>query len=169
MPVIWEVALAFHSVPVKITLSPVAGDNSDAIQNAIDEVAKMKMVNGFRGAVLLKPGTYDCEKTLTINASGVVLRGSGSGANGTILNLTGKPHAVINCKRSREFKTIGEATTIADSYVPSGANSFRLNNVSGFAVGDTIRITRPITDEWIKFMGMDQLVRSRKKANMDKW
>src|SRR4030095_6263517 len=83
--------VSIPSVLVKITLSPSAGDNTDAIQKAIDEVSKMKMVNGFRGAVLLKPGTYNCEKPLKINASGVVLRGSGSGVNGTILNLTGKP------------------------------------------------------------------------------
>src|SRR6185503_6717477 len=60
-------------VPVKITVTPSAGDNTDAIQKAIDEVSKMKLVNGIRGAVLLKPGTYDCERTLVINANGVVL------------------------------------------------------------------------------------------------
>ena len=32
------------SVPVKITLSPSPGDNTDAIQKTIDEVSKMKMV-----------------------------------------------------------------------------------------------------------------------------
>jgi len=151
------------SVPVKITLSPSAGDNTGAIQNAIDEVSKMKMLNGFRGAVLLKPGTYNCERGLKINASGVVLRGSGSGVNGTILNLTGKPHACIEVRGAVSTKKIGDSTIISDSYVPAGINSFHLKNVSGFAVGDTIRITRPITDEWIKFMGMDQLYRSGKK------
>ncbi|HKC37328.1 MAG TPA: hypothetical protein VKB95_14730, partial [Chitinophagaceae bacterium] len=155
--------IAIPAVPVKITLDPSAGDNTDAIQNAIDEVSKMKMVNSFRGAILLKPGTYDCGKALKINASGVVLSGSGSGINGTILNLTGKPHACIEIRGTVSSKKIGDSTIIADSYVPAGANSFHLKNVSGFSVGDTIRITRPITDEWISFMGMDQLVRSGKK------
>src|SRR5688572_9187755 len=150
-------------VPVKITLSPSAGDNTDAIQNAINEVSKMKLVNGFRGTVILKEGVYDCEKTLSINASGVVLRGSGSGNNGTILNLTGKPHTCITIKGDVSSKTIGEPTTIADSYVPAGTNSFNLTNASAFVVGDTIRIIRPITDAWIKFMEMDQLVRNGKK------
>jgi hypothetical protein len=155
--------VSIPTVPVKITLSPSAGDNSVAIQNAIDEVSKMNMVNGIRGAVLLKPGTYDCEKTLTINASGVVLRGSGAGDNGTILNLTGKPHACVTVRGAVSTKLTGDKTTIADSYVPSGDYSFRLVNASGFKAGDTIRITRPITDEWIKFMGMDHLVRDGKK------
>ena len=150
-------------VPVQITLSPSAGDNSAAIQKAIDDVSQMKMVNGFRGAVVLKAGTYDCEKGLTINASGVVLRGSGSGEKGTILNLIGKAHACITVKGPVSTKTIGETTTIVDNYVPSGSNSFTLTNAAAFNAGDTIRITRPITDAWIKFMGMDQLVRDGKK------
>lgn len=155
--------VSIPSVPVAITVSASSGDNSDAIQNAINEVSKKQMVKGFRGTVLLLPGTYDCEKTLTINASGVVLRGSGPGGNGTILNLTGKPHACVTVKGAVSSKIIGQGTTIADSYVPAGSNSFNLVNAAVFAVGDTIRITRPITDEWIKFMGMDQLVRSGKK------
>jgi len=150
-------------VPVRITLTPVAGDNAAAIQQAIDDVSKMKIVNGLRGAVLLKPGTYDCEKTLTINASGVVLRGSGSGANGTILNLTGKPHMCVVVRGAVVTKAVGTATTISDAYVPAGSGSFNITSATGFAVGDTIRITRQVTDEWVKFMGMDQLVRDGKK------
>jgi hypothetical protein len=155
--------VSIPSVPVMITVSPLAGDNSDAIQKAIEEVAQIKMINGFRGTVLLKAGTYDCEKTITINASGVVLRGSGSNEKGTILNLTGKPHACVTVKGAVSSKTVGDATTVADKYVPCGSNFFNLTNASIFAVGDTIRITRPITDAWIQFMGMDQLVRSGKK------
>jgi hypothetical protein len=150
-------------VPVKITLTPAAGDNSIAIQQAIDDVSKMKMVNGLRGAVLLKPGTYDCERTLTINASGVVLRGSGRGANGTILNLTGKPHTCVIVKGPVVAKAMGTPTIISDAYVPAGTSVFNIANATGLAAGDTIRITRQVTDEWIKFMGMDQLVRDGKK------
>ena len=155
--------VSIPTVPVKITISPADGDNSAAIQQAIEEVSKLPLVNGFRGAILLKPGKYDCEKTLAVNASGVVLRGSGSGASGTILNLTGKPHACITIRGAVTSKTTGDSATIADSYVPSGSSSFTLKNASGFEMGDTIRITRPITDDWITFMGMDQLVRGGKK------
>lgn len=151
------------SVEVKIMLGPVAGDNSAAIQQAIDEVAKMKMVNGFRGAVLLKQGVYDCEKPLVINASGVVLRGSGSDEKGTVLNLIGKPHVAVIVRGDVKTKTIGEATTVADSYVPSGSSSFAVANISGLKAGDTIRITRPVNDQWVEFMGMHQLVRGGKK------
>jgi hypothetical protein len=151
------------SPPVKITLSPSDGDNSDAIQNAINEVSKMELVNGFRGTVLLQPGTYNCEKTLNITNSGVVLRGSGSGVNGTIINMTGTPHNCIAVRGNVSTKTIGNTTTISDAYVPSAASSFTVANASGFAVNDTIRITRPVTEAWVKFMGMDDMVRDGKK------
>ncbi len=155
--------VAIPTIPVKITLSPLPGDNSEAIQDAINKVAAMPVSNGFRGAVLLNAGTYDCEKTITINASGVVLRGSGSGSDGTIINLAGKAHAAITVRGTVSSKLVGQSTIISDNYVPSGTNSFRIRDAVGFSAGDTIRITRPITDEWIRFMGMDNLVRVGKK------
>jgi hypothetical protein len=151
------------TVPVKITLSPAVGDNTDAIQKAIDEVSGMKLVNGFRGAVLLKAGTYDCERTITINANGVVLRGSGAGKEGTIINMTGKSHNCITVRGAVTSKAVGTSTRFSDAYVPSGTSSFSVVDVSGLKVGDTIRIIRPITDEWVKFMGMDWLVRNGNK------
>ncbi|HET6994700.1 MAG TPA: hypothetical protein VFI06_06945 [Chitinophagaceae bacterium] len=150
-------------VPARVTLSPTPGDNSDAIQHAIDEVSTMPLINGFRGTVLLKPGTYDCEKALKINASGVVLRGSGAGSNGTVLNLVGKAHACIEIKGAASSKPVGRSTIISDDYVPAGSFSMDVADASGLAVGDTIRITRPITDAWVQFMGMDKLVRGGQK------
>lgn len=155
--------VAIPSPAVKITVSPVEGDNSEAIQNAINEVAKLKLVNGFRGAVLLKPGIYDCEKTIAINESGIVLRGSSPGEKGTVIKMTGKPHLCISVRGNVISKTVGTPTTFADVYVPSGANSFIAVDASSFKVGDTIRITRPTTDAWVRFMGMDQMVRDGKK------
>src|SRR5687768_8360574 len=68
--------VAIPYVPVKATVWPVAGDNSDNIQAAIDKVSAMPPdVSGFRGAVLLKMGVYTLEKPVAIKASGVVLRG----------------------------------------------------------------------------------------------
>ena len=150
-------------VDAKITLSPIVGDNSEVIQNAIDKVSEMPLIKGFRGAVLLKAGNYDCEKTINIKASGVVLCGSGSGENGTIINMTGKPHLCISVREKVITKTIGTAVSFSNGYIPSGTNSFSLTDASGFAVGDTIRIIRPVTDAWVHFMGMDVLERNGKK------
>jgi hypothetical protein len=154
--------VSLPAVPVVVTLNPADGDNSDAIQNAIDQVAKLQPVNGFRGAVLLNKGTYNCEKSLNLNVSGIVLRGSGAGTDGTIINMTGRPHLCISVKGNINT-TFGKTTKISDAYVASGSMAFNVDNASGFAVGDTIRITRPITDAWVSFMGMDALVRDGKK------
>lgn len=150
-------------VDTKIPLTPVEGDNSESIQDAIDKVSEMPLVSGFRGAVLLKPGNYNCEKTIQINASGVVLRGSGSGEDGTVINMTGKPHLCISVRGQVVSKPVGTAVDFADKYVPSGSTSFTLTDASAFSTGDTIRIARPVTDAWVDFMGMDLLVRDGKK------
>ncbi|MEO6520657.1 MAG: hypothetical protein ABIN91_03205 [Mucilaginibacter sp.] len=155
--------VSIPTVPVKVILNPLDGDNTEAIQNAILQVSKMPLVNGLRGAILLNKGTYSCSGQININNSGVVLRGSGSGGDGTIINMIGTAHLCISVKGNVNSTTLGNTAKITDAYVPSGSNSFSLDNASGFSVGDTIRITRPVTDEWVKFMGMDALTRDGKK------
>src|SRR5438045_4012468 len=74
--------VAFPDVPVKQTVKPSGGDDDTAaIQSAIDAVSAMKLEGKFRGAVLLAPGRFTCSRSLNISTSGVVLRGSGSGAD----------------------------------------------------------------------------------------
>jgi hypothetical protein len=52
--------------------------------------------SGFRGAVLLTSGNYTLSGTINITASGFVLRGSGSGSNGTVITMTGAPFLGFN-------------------------------------------------------------------------
>ena len=158
-----EGGVALPTVPVKVSVSPIAGDNTNAIQQAIDQVSALPIVNGLRGAVLLQPGTYNCERTITINTSGVVLQGSGSGETGSIINMAGTPHACITIKGNVTTKATHTKTTIEDPYVPSGAISFQIHNAKDFAAGDIIQIARPVTDAWVQLMGMDKLVRDGKK------
>jgi hypothetical protein len=70
-------------VPVKIVVSAIAGDATLRIQSALDYVATLPLdKDGFRGAVLLGKGLHFLEGHLKINASGVILRGSGTGKDG---------------------------------------------------------------------------------------
>jgi hypothetical protein len=149
-------------VPVALNLSPSGGDDTAAIQHAIDEVSVMPLKGGFRGAVLLKPGTFSCSQTITIAASGVVLRGSGPLSDGTTIKMTGDPHAAIEISGKQELKVLAKPAHVTDSYVPSGAMSITLDDASQFAPGDTIRITRYTTPQWLRFMGMDGMVRDGK-------
>ena len=153
-------------VPVKKTVQPSnKGDDTAAIQSAIDAVAALPMNGKFRGAVLLAPGTFVCSSSIVLSASGVVLRGSGSGPGGNIstIRMTGRRHTAITARSSRERSRSEDGnphTLIADSYVPSGTTSFSVASAKAFEVGDVILIRRPVTAKWVKFMGMDDMTRN---------
>ena len=69
-------------VPVVKTISPVEGDNTSHINNALYEVAYFPFdENGFRGALLLEAGTYEVQGKLYMKFPGVVLRGVGDGSD----------------------------------------------------------------------------------------
>jgi hypothetical protein len=145
------------------TLRPAPGDNTGAIQAALDAVAKLEpAADGFRGAVLLMSGVFEVSGTLQFTASGVVLRGSGSGDRGTTLKMTGSPHRMFDVHGAGSWQAEGTGTTIADAYVPSGADSFQVDSAAGLRAGDAVVIRRPVTKAWIHFMGMDTLVRDGK-------
>lgn len=146
-------------VPAGPALGPSGGDDTIAIQHAIDQVSLVPLKNGFRGAVVLAAGTFLCSATLNITASGVVLRGNGPASNATILKMMGEPHVAIEVSGKQEIQGVGHAAHIVESYVPSGAQSVTLDDASSFATGDTIRITRYTTPQWLHFMGMDKMVR----------
>ncbi|HVM49763.1 MAG TPA: hypothetical protein VMU04_17175 [Candidatus Acidoferrum sp.] len=155
--------VAIPTVPVRVTVGPSGADDTAAIQAALDAASRLEPVNGMRGAVLLKRGAYECRSALYLRTSGVVLRGSGSGANGTALRMTGTPHVCISLSGSWHVDRTGRAVPIVDTYVPSGANSFRLSDASGFSPGDAVLVNRPITPAWVHFMRMDGLVRGGRK------
>jgi Pectate lyase superfamily protein len=154
--------VAIPIVPVKQTVNPSGKDDTAAIQAAIDAVSALAPVNGLRGAVLLAPGTFTVSAQLTISTSGVVLRGSGSGAGGTTLKLSGAPRAAIAIHGTGSWKEAKKAATVTDAYVPSGARSFHVDSAAGLSVGAAVLIDRTVTGAWVHFMGMDKLVRDGK-------
>ena len=157
--------VAIPTPPVKKEVAASGGDDTAAIQAAVDEVSALPLVRGFRGAVLLKPGTFHCAKPITIGQDGVVLRGSGSGQAGTVIKMTGKPHTALMIEGpevSFPKETPANTFPIADAVVPAGTLSFSVKDATGLAAGDTIRIRWPRTAKWIHFMGMDTLVRNGK-------
>lgn len=150
-------------VPEKKSVRPSRGDDTASIQAAIDQVAKLAAVNGIRGAVLLDGAKFNCAGTLTIRTDGVVLRGNG--ATKTIIAMTGAPHVCVEIKGQRSVQADRKTTRITDAYVPSGTSSFTVENAGHLKVGDTILITRPVTPEWVAFMGMDSLEREGKSEH----
>jgi hypothetical protein len=165
--------VAVPDVPVKITVVPSGGDDTDIIQKAINDISAMPLTGNFRGTVLLAPGVFNISRTITITESGIVLRGSGSGLKGetrSTIKMSGKPFNAIALRRNQGSRTPdveagatqGVKASLSEGYVPSGASEFNVNNASGFIKGDLIVIRKPVTEKWIDFMQMHNLVRDGK-------
>ncbi|MEP6675771.1 MAG: hypothetical protein ABJA78_11470 [Ferruginibacter sp.] len=146
------------TVAVVKTIEPTSYKNDETvIQAAIDEASKLPLdKNGFRGAVLLKKGTYIIPGTIRIESSGVVLRGEG---NDTKLVAAGTTQrSLINVSGKGNIKEIaGTRTAITDEYVPVGTHSFNVASAEKYSAGDRIIVFRPGTEQWIKDLKMDQI------------
>jgi len=155
-------------VSVVKTVAPSDGDDSAAIQAAIEAVAALPLKEGFRGAVLLEPGIFRCEKPITLSQDGIVVRGSGSGENGTVIEMTGAAHTCLSIQGANlKFPKENPADIfpVTDTYIPSGSISLSVKDAKGLRAGDTVLVRWWRTAKWIHFMGMDNLVRDGKLQN----
>ena len=147
-----------NNVPTVISVSPIAGDDTQHIQDAINQVAAMPPdANGYRGAVLLNAGDYDIASQLTIGVSGIILRGVGRNDGDTVLHAHGtSQRSLIQVAGTGSQTFTGNPKrNMIDKTVPVGATSFRVDSTSGLTVGDTVRVERPSTAAWIHAVGMD--------------
>ncbi|HSV15212.1 MAG TPA: hypothetical protein VLI90_13215 [Tepidisphaeraceae bacterium] len=150
-------------VAAKITLRPETGSGDDTarIQQAIDQLGNMPIgPDGFRGALVLSRGYYHIGGSLKIHASGIVLRGEGSGEGGTVLTATGnKPRAMIVVASDAKQVIVEskQSPDVTDEYVPVGARSLGAVDASQFHVGDCIIVRRIGNAAWIHELGMDDM------------
>jgi hypothetical protein len=145
------------AAPVRVVVSPIAGDETARIQKAINYVATLPAdINGIRGAILLRKGRHEIFGQLQITNSGIILRGEGADTNGTILFAGGiDRRTLIRIFGQNNFSASSNSNwQIADDYVPVGATSFHLQDASGLKVGDSIQVIRPSTQKWINALGM---------------
>jgi len=149
------------NVQARVEVEPGEGDDTERIQDAIDLVSALPIQeDGFRGAVLLKKGTYEIAGTLKIQASGVVLRGEGDGEDGTLIYATGNiKRNIIEVGDKESVPQILTETKrdIVDLYVPVGSRTFHVNDHAGYKVGDKIIIRRYGNSSWIHDIDMDQI------------
>lgn len=143
-------------VPVKVVVPVIKGDATLRIQSALDYVASLPDYGtGIRGAVLLQKGNYEVNGQLRINASGVVLRGSGVN-NTTITGMGTGRLALIKIIGKNTVVVEGEGLAITDAYVPVNAVKLKVENKILFMKhGMQVIISRPSTMEWIKTLGTD--------------
>lgn len=146
------------TIAVVKTVSSTGTENDEpTIQAAITEVSKLPLdKNGFRGAILLKKGTYKIPNNIRITTSGIVLRGEGDGTK--LIATAKKQVALISVSGAGNISEVkGSRVTVTDAYVPTGAFSFTVSSSKNFSKGDKIIVFRPGTEQWIKDLKMDQI------------
>jgi len=150
------------TIGVVLTVNPVAGDNLANVQNAINQVAAMPVdASGYRGTILFTAGTYNLSDTVTISASGIVLRGAGFNGTGTnfIATKTAQ-HTLFNFVGSSSTSYNSSNSTrkaIIDPYVAIGKKQITVASGHTFARGDKVFVHRIPNDAWIILLGMNLL------------
>ncbi len=159
-------------IPIVKTLKPVAGDNWQQIQSAINDLSKMPLKdNGFRGKILLHPGNYDISKTIRIFQSGIVLSGKDNKAARTILTATSsRKYNLIEVKGSGSLKIDANSiTNITSDYIAVGAKEISVSSASNFKIGDHIILRRDSSSKWIHDIGMDRIPPNEDGRYIEQW
>ncbi|MBP5500465.1 MAG: pectate lyase, partial [Bacteroidales bacterium] len=121
---------------------------------AIDYVSSLPIGrDGLRGAVLLGPGTFVLQERLAIEASGVVLRGSGRDI--TVLRKEGFDRGSLLRIEGRQDKTYGKDTLWVNEVVELGTKeiSVTLPKGVGSLFNKQVEIVRQSTAPWIEKVG----------------
>jgi hypothetical protein len=143
-----------------IKIKPVGGDNTQHIQNAIDQLEETPPdKNGLRGVILMGAGKWPIAGTIQIQHSGIILRGENGKQGKTLLvATTPRQYTLIQVGNNQDAKAdAGTKRNVTDAYVPSGTKNLTLDDASGFKTGDQVIVERPSTREWIKYIGMDNI------------
>lgn len=147
---------AIPTVAIKVIVPAKAGDATLRIQSAIDYVATLAPgKDGFRGTVLLEKGIFEVSGSLTINTSGIVLRGSGVGEKGTIILGTGESRENLITIAGKNDKVKEVEEKIINNYVPVNSTKVKVELANKYRIGDKVIIHRPSTKEWIEKLGTD--------------
>lgn len=163
-------------VPVVVTLRPLSedvhpsgnmrypmgSDNREEIQAAINRAAIMKPgAHGFKGAVLLKKGTYYINGSLFVEP-GVVLRGEGDGEDGSVLIFNtsdGGNAIVVEGGGPVEVLEKSKKVRITQDYVPSGSIALKVENTRRLKPGDFVCVKKTVNEKWIEELGMGERLR----------
>jgi hypothetical protein len=145
------------SIENKIFVPKQEQDATRIIQSAIDYVSSLKPNKlGYRGAVLLDKGVFKISGTLYIKHSGVVIRGSGTTQNGTLLLGTGLNRESVIKVVGIDDRKYQETYAVVPVFTPLGTQIVQLQNAAQLKVNDEIAITQPLTEKWIKELKMEE-------------
>ncbi len=144
-------------VPVRLVLPHVEGDAAPLLQAAIEELGRLPAdKNGFRGAILLGRGVYQLEGRVRIEHSGIVIRGSGTDEDGTVLLAEGEDRMTLIRVAGSGKPLPGKACAVEGTYVPVNAMEVPVQGPHDLKKGDRVLVHRPSTKEWIGALGMGE-------------
>ena len=157
-------------IEVALEITPIQGDNTSHIQNAIDYLATLPIQsNGFRGALLLKKGTYPVAGQLIIRQSGIVMRGEGQNSEETLIVATGKDRRSLILSKGNLQITKHRKQKLVGSYIPVGSKSVKVSDIGDFAIGQNVMLHRPATAKWISDIGMDKIPKRSDGRAIKQW
>ncbi len=130
-------------LPATVTLTPPPGDATAMLQQAIDD----------GGVVLLGPGTWRIEGSLSIARPGVVLRGAGPSTTLVFTRNTGLDYGQNVLIGSAPRET-GEAPLAADGETRSLTITLGAMDAGALQPGDDVVLGHVITPEFIAAYGM---------------
>ena len=147
--------LAIPDIKTVVYVTWQEGDCSMKIQQAIDQVARMKTdANGHRGAILLGEGVFRLSKPLHITTSGIVLRGMGRAKTILIKQGTDRRAAIYVESVERALSKPKITDSIVSQRIAAGSTTLKVNN-RDYKAGDRIYILRPCTQQWILSLKMN--------------
>ncbi len=146
--------VSIPTVDERAHVDPSGGDDTTSIQAAIASVALLPPgADGFRGAVVLGPGTFRISASVLIDTDGIVLRGSG--ASQTVVVHEGV-QAVPSIIVSGENEFGDERVPILDDALPLGARAIHVEDASGLASGDEVFVRARRELAWLQALGMEE-------------
>ena len=122
-------------------------DSCDAIQEAIDQAS-----DAGGGVVYLPAGEYRCEGLLSVERSGVVVRGDGSGETYLYFTRATGMSDVSHLWFEGALAVTDEAALTTDGAALSA--NLSVDDASAFAVGDDVSVGWVITDDFVEDYGM---------------
>jgi len=122
-------------------------DATSAIQSAITAASK-----AGGGVVYFPPGTYRIDRALTIEASGVVLRGAGKSS---ILRFARKRGVAHSAHVTFAGDVARDAARMLAVDAPARSKEVFVGSASGLDVGDDVSIGFEITPEFVAEHGME--------------
>ena len=158
-------------VKMRLELQPSGGDDRSAIQEALDELAALpKGPDGWRGALVLGPGTFYVSGAIRLYGDHVVLRGSTKDGQTTTIVAEGHDRRALIQVGGQALdiarnvltlddlaKSTGRVSSNIVGYVPLGARQLQLASTTGFSVGQDIVVQHPATERWIAGLKMNRM------------